>query len=306
MPTGAGLPFDGAETPPSQTVKGRPVVAAVVVTKDRGDVLRGTLSSLVAQGPALASIVVVDSGSRTAPVDIVGEFAPQARLVVAGDNVGFGAGLALGMRACREVDPDYFWLLDDDSPLLAGSLDAALELLRKHPDIAVLGNRGGHIRYGLVRHRGRAPARSPLDVDFCLVDGALVRRDVVRTVGYPREDFFMMFEDIEYTDRVRRAGYRLVISDAVQSRPMHLGSQPSTVAGPRSRWRLYYQSRNHLRMALDRRDPLGVLGCLARESAIVLAAWRSGDRGATARLVGRGLRDGWRRRMGRTLEPGTA
>lgn len=282
-----------------------PVVAAVVVTKDRGEVLRETLASLAVQGPALAKIVVVDSGSRIAPTDVVSEFAPEATLVLAGDNVGFGAGLAIGMRVCRRNDPDFYWLLDDDSPVLPGSLDAALNVLREHPSIGVLGNRGGHIRLGLIRHVGRARARSPFDVDFCLVDGALVSRDVVQVIGYPREDFFMMLEDIEYTDRARRAGHRVVICDAVQSQPMHLGSQPTPTGLPRPRWRLYYQSRNHLRMVLDRRDAVGVLGCLVRVTAIAVAGWRAGDRGTAARVVARGMKDGWRGQMGRTLEPGT-
>lgn len=279
-----------------------PRVVAVVVTRDRPAPLATTLRSLEEQGSPLERIVVVDSGSTTGHPDVGAVRNVPVDLVDAQDNVGYGAGLTMGMRAAlSNSDPDYFWLLDDDSPLGEGSLQRAVRLLVANPGLDVLGNRGGYYRRGRVRHLSREGLQ-PLPVDFCLVDGALVSRNAVERVGFPRTDFFMMFEDIEYTTRIAAAGLRLAISSAVTSEPMHLGSSS---AAHSSHWRKYYQARNHLRMVLDRRSIVGVFGWVLREMAMIVSAVRHRrDSAVQIRLIGLGAFDAVRGRMGRTIEPG--
>ena len=70
-----------------------------------------------------------------------------------------------------------------------------------------------------------------------------------------------MVEDFEYTDRIRRAGFGLVVRPS-DSQHGHLGA-----AG---RWRHYYQARNLLRVAIIRRSPLLGLGWAVREAKINL------------------------------------
>lgn len=276
-------------------------VAAVVVTRNRPEPLAATLASLEGQEPPLDRIVVVDSGSDDGPPSLGSGIVP-VDVVDAGDNVGFGAALAVGMRHVGSDRVDWIWLLDDDSPVAPGSLRRALDTVAAHPDVAVLANRGGFFRHGRIHHVGaRGPV--PFGVDFCLVDGTLVSRRVVEAVGVPRSDLFMMFEDFDYSTRVVAAGFEVAVSDAVRSTPMHLGSSASA-APSLTRWRLYYQSRNHLRIMLERRSVVGVAGWALREAKILVFAAR--DRREPwhlARLLGRSVLDAVRGRMGRTIDP---
>ena len=272
-------------------------VGAVVVTRNRQDPLARTVRSLLEQSRPPEQVLVVDSGSTEPlpPLD------PSVEVLRLDDNVGFGAALAAGMRHLRGdgLGPDLLWLLDDDSPVDPGSLAAALGVLEGHPEIGLLANRGGGLRLGVPQHGTLPVGVEPRTAESTLLDGSLVRREVVDRCGFPREDLFMVHEDLEYSTRVAAAGFGLAVSGAVVSRPEHLGS---TEPG-RNAWRLYYQSRNHVRIALDRSSAVWLAGAIGREVRIAAAAV-AGGRWSSARAVVLGAADGFRGRMGRTVEPG--
>ena len=281
------------------------LVAAVIVTHDRREILRSTVHSLLAQSRPPDRIVVVDSGSPDGADDGVLELSPMIDLVAVADNIGVAGGLAVGIRRAAEtIDAAWSWLLDDDSPVGPESLERSLAAAAGIDDLGILGNRGGWFRRGRIAHRSGPPPAAPMAVDFCLLDGALVASEAVRRCGVPREDFFMMHQDLEYPVRLGRAGFRVMISDAVSSTPAYLGSTPT--AAPRSYWRSYYQSRNHLRWVLDDRSAVGVWGWFTREVKIAVAGFGRGGGGVRkVVLITRGAVDAVRGRMGRTIEPGS-
>ena len=211
-----------------------------------------------------------------------------------GGNVGYGAGLAVGMRFLQaELDPEYYWTLDDDSPPSVTALPSALAVFERwSPDLGVVADRGGRLRFGSIRHDLHEVA-SPERADHALVDGAVIIRAAVDRVGVPREDFFMTVDDFEYTDRIRRAGFELVVRPS-DSQHGYLGA-----AG---RWRHYYQARNLLRVAIIRRSPLLGLGWAVREAKINLVHLARGTTEIT-RLRSRGALDALRGRMGQVVQP---
>lgn len=266
-------------------------VAALIVTYQRPDVLAITLQAVAAQSSPPTWIVVVDNDAeRVADVErLVTSFGAQ--YVWAGSNLGYGAAIALGMdRAQAESAPDAYWVLDDDSTPDRDSLANLLGQLR--PGAGVIANRGGAIRFGRIRHSlASLPSGAVETADFTLLDGALVTAAAVQRAGTPRRDLFMMMEDFEYTSRVREAGFDLLVVGGDTSDHRHLGSTAS--------WRGYYQSRNLLRIAFDRRSPSLLFGWAVREVTIGanLVLRRQFRRVA---LRWRGAFDGARGRMGHT------
>jgi GT2 family glycosyltransferase/SAM-dependent methyltransferase len=300
--TDQGVPTARATAHRAADAADGPVVAAIVVTHDRLDVLTLTLQSLADQTVAPTQTFVVDSGSRYSdPHDLLDRF-PDLRIITVGDNVGYGAALSIGIEAAQKATaPDHYWLLDDDSPVAPDALANVLALATTTHGVGIIGNRGGRLRAGLPRWYATITAE-PRDADFCTVDGALLAARAVEACGTPRRDFFMMHEDLEYTTRISAAGLRVLVSDHVRNAPMHLGS----AHGAPLFWRDYYQSRNHLRFVLDRRSVTGVAGWAVREAAIVGSGLRRGRAGLVkARVVLRGARDALTHTMGRTIEPGS-
>lgn len=271
---------------------------AIVVTFRRLTAALETVGSIIAQSPTPAVILVDNDPDGTfAWSELEGS---GVEIVRASENLGFGGGLELGMRRAVEVyqpaDGHYFWLLDDDSPVEQGSLEEALGVLAEMPHGSVLANRGASLRRGRIIPRA-ARDREVEEVDLVLVDGALLPRFVVESIGYPDPILFMGFEDYEYSLRLRKAGVRLFISTAVKSSPQHMGSS--------SPWRCYYQSRNHTYTALKMRSFWLLKGALERTAKQIVAAainrrsqWRQ-----CVRFRIMGTVDAFRGRMGRTIDP---
>jgi GT2 family glycosyltransferase len=277
-----------------------PAVVAVVVTYRRGPVLVQTANSILEQELAPISIVVVDNqadGSTAAALRAAGL---AVDLIELKENTGFAGGLAAGMRfAQRTYDPDFYWLMDDDSPVEARSLREVLAIADALPQHAVIASRGARLQRGRIYPVDAAPGSPPESIDLCLVDGTLIPRRAVEVAGTPDPRMFMMFEDYEYSLRLRRCGIPRFLASGVQSRAMHLGSN--------SVWRAYYQTRNHLRAAIEDRSLLLVYGALDRCLRQVLMAFvnRSDNRWVLLRLRLRGIIDALRGRMGRVIDPST-
>jgi rhamnopyranosyl-N-acetylglucosaminyl-diphospho-decaprenol beta-1,3/1,4-galactofuranosyltransferase len=282
-------------------------VATVVVTRNRSAVLGETLRAAQAQTRRADRLYVVDNASRDSTTELLRTEFPDASHLRLAENLGFPGGLAHGIEAAWSDGFDAFWLLDDDSVPEPDALETLVVTRERAAGSAgIVGCRGGVVRFGLIRHLDdprvrddRAVADALPSVDFVLLDGSLVSRCVIDAIGFPRVDYFMMLEDVEYSLRARRANLAVFVTDRDLMRRAHLGSVPGTAL-----WRSYYQSRNHVRMALDFRSPSLLLGCMARQARFMSAALAAPDRRRErVKLRLRGIWDGLRGRMGRRVEP---
>jgi rhamnopyranosyl-N-acetylglucosaminyl-diphospho-decaprenol beta-1,3/1,4-galactofuranosyltransferase len=277
-----------------------PSVVAIVVTYRRGPVLVQTVHSVVSQQFPPASIVVVDNAANGSTAAALRAAGIAIDLIELEENTGFAGGLAAGMRfAQRTYDPDFYWLMDDDSPVEPQSLRDVLASAEALPPHAVIAGRGARLRRGRICPVVATPGSPPEAIDLCLVDGTLIPRRAVEKAGTPDPRLFMVFEDYEYSLRLRRSGIPRFLAPGVQSRAMHLGSS--------SVWRAYYQTRNHLRAAIEDRSPLLVYGAFDRclRQSLMAFVNRRDDRWILLRLRFRGIYDALRGRMGRVIDPNT-
>ena len=140
-----------------------------------------------------------------------------------------------GMATAFERGYDVVWFVDDDTTPDAQTLARTLDDRSAHPDLGMLGQLGGTLQLGIIRHgRDHGPVELARDarqlVDFVLTDGAVVTRAAYERVGVLDERYFIMMEDVEYPLRVKRAG--LVVAHADLGLAFHhLGATDG-----RSRW----------------------------------------------------------------------
>ncbi|MCA0321956.1 MAG: glycosyltransferase family 2 protein [Actinobacteria bacterium] len=275
-------------------------VAVIIVTYKRPENLSLTLDSVLQQAVPPAVVVVVNNGPDSLDVaHIVRRNGVDLRILELQENRGYAGGLAAGIQSLGVAsDHDYFWFLDDDSPVEPESLARAIQTLRALPPRSSLANRGHKL--GWKRLTPVSASARPELADLVLVDGALVPQFAIESVGVPRADLFMMFEDFEISTRLRKHGFPLYVSNAVRSQPAHLGSTPEHEA-----WRGYYQTRNHLRVAIDLRDLRLLVFAFVRLGK--QTGWQlvNGGTGRKEKITMRyrGLGDALRGRMGKTVEP---
>ena len=220
-------------------------VSAVVVTWNSAERLPGLLESLAAQAVDL-ELVQVDNASTDASLEQGRRWTGPLRQIRNDDNLGFAAGLALGVdEASGEfilvVNADVRWEADALATLLkclqadAGLGAAGPKLLgtdgRVQPTCArQLPGLRSSILHGLGLRRvveGTAldpytyrPKEYEIERDVPALSGAamLIRREALERAGGVDTRWFMYLEDIDICARLARAGYRLRFCPAAVAR----------------------------------------------------------------------------------------
>ncbi len=299
-----------------------PVVAAVVVSCNRRDLLSTTLQGLASGRRVPDVLVVVDNASEDGAPAVVEQFAatvagspgsaPEVDLIRLPRNVGGAGGFTVGLdRAAHHHRADLVWVMDDDTEPLEDTLSTALAAWRdydpeggrrpafvasrvlwtdgsEHPMNSMIERIGaGRRRRRLAEAVGARTIRSGSFVSL-LLDG-----DAVRAAGAPYADFFIWNDDFEYSTRLARWG------DAVQlpaSQVVHHTRRPVTTdvdPGPR----FYYDVRNKLWVftrsaSLAPWEKVLYGGATARLWLRTLRGSR--ERGQVLRRLGAGVRDSLR------------
>ena len=280
-------------------------VAAVVVTYRRPDGLQRSLRALGEQERPLQRIYVIDNGGDIAELE---QDNPLVRIIRPGSNTGPAGGFALGLQAASDEGFDWAYLLNDDDrprPHAVGTL-LAQAVAPQGQSRLVMGwvNLSGQIiPTGARWHRGLQPPPpadhdTPYDVDVITFGGLLVPTQVVREIGVPRADFFMMWEEYEYCLRARQHGYTITVV------PTPLVDIDGLPPGSRSApWRAYYEARNSSVTISNFGDFTHRWWWIKRQTKLALASCLAADRWPRLRFRLRGIVDGTRGRMGRVVQP---
>jgi len=147
-------------------------------------------------------------------------------------NTGGAGGFHEGVKRGYERGYDWLWLMDDD----AEPKEDAIEELGKYfneDNLSALASSvvltNGVISYN---HRGsidlnhvfpsfKKPLKSEsyrnnyIEIDMATFVGILVSRKAVEKIDYPKKEFFIHYDDIEYCIRLRQAGKILLVPDSV-------------------------------------------------------------------------------------------
>ena len=250
-------------------------LAIVIVSFNAREDLVGTLASLTDARPAAShEIVVVDNASTDGAPALVRERFPMVRVIDAGGNLGFARATNIGIRATTS---EFVLLLNPDTIVAAGALDAMVARISDLPGVDAIGPRlvdlegRAELSFGAMYSpwsearrklalaldaRGVAVLRRWIDratrrervVDW--VSGAclLVRRSAGDAAGWLDERYFMYAEDVDFCAALRKAGGQVRFTPVAEI--VHLrGRSGRTSPGPTlEAWRASHLAfyRKHL------------------------------------------------------------
>lgn len=288
-----------------------PLVAAVIVTYNRCDVLRESLSGLLAQTRPVDEVLVVDNASTDDTAEMVAAEFPSVRLTGMPDNAGFAGGCAEGLRVTTEGGHDWAWVFNDDDIPDSNALEVMIAAAGKLPAAGILGccrrNANGlPIVLGARWNNRHVPVPfqadtsvSPIKLDVVTFSGSLIATSLTREIGVPKADYFMMVEDLEYCLRARRGGWNIYVLPQPLTTSRNLGSGAQSAP-----WRGYYQTRNQLAMTLEHRSVPELWWWAVRNAKFCAGTLRSGDRrGERLRLRALGAWHALRGVSGPTIPP---
>ncbi len=118
---------------------GAPELSIVIVNWNTRDLLARCLDSINLHYPGGdVEVIVVDNASTDGSAEMVSAHYSQVRLLANADNRGYAAGNNQGVK---EATGDHLLLLNPDTEVGPGSLNAALQCWRRHPEAAAIGAR---------------------------------------------------------------------------------------------------------------------------------------------------------------------
>lgn len=277
------------------------IVTAILVTYNRSDVVSKAIDCVQKQKYAVTNIVIVDNASTDNTLQVLSERRnSDSRITILSrrDNGGYAAGLDAGMRwALSSTNTEYFWMMDDDSFLEPETLELLLDTM-DDDTFDMLGLTGFVMKLGSKKAVEMDESVQP--ADYILIDSALVTREVVRQVGFPNPDFFMMCEDYEYCLRIRKAGYAIGVVRNDHVDRQHLGSQRFSKD---TLWRGYYHARNHMLILRDYFSWALMLHYFIVQMKYLSGAVQAPDRWMRIKLRLTGIYHGILSIKGKTLDP---
>ena len=345
-------------------LKMRPFFYIILVNYCGAEDAIACLGSLERAGASRAKVIVVDNHSRDDSVKRISSWMSEkswCELITSPVNEGFAHGNNQGLRralelqkqsgrdllSCwfwllnfdTEVDREIFAVLEDELPRLenAGGVGTAVLYHSAPEQLQTLGGtwafRLGNLRALLQRGKYMSAREHYSDVHARTlpveghVYGAsfLVAGPILREVGLLDDAFFLEYEEVDYSLRIKRAGYRLYVVGA--ARIWHkIGAAKSGASaaisekyllGIRSRrhvWSsclipLYYNVRNEVYF-FGKHWPrlkmvtMPLLFCYALLQIIGVFLYCDDHPLRRSQLILRAWWDGLRRNMGKTIDPG--
>jgi rhamnopyranosyl-N-acetylglucosaminyl-diphospho-decaprenol beta-1,3/1,4-galactofuranosyltransferase len=201
--------------------------AAVVVAFNRKKLLTECLDGLLRQTLPLDAIYVVDNASTDGTDAYLQEkgylVEPRIQYIRLPVNAGGAGGFYHGVRAAFEAGYEWIWLMDDDTEPEADAL-RLMEPLKAYSEVVAIANQkldvhGRETLDGLRMLQKRKGRSTPYPrVKFSSFVGILISSAAVEKIGFPRPEFFIHNDDLEYCLRLRKIGE---IALAEGSRVMH-------------------------------------------------------------------------------------
>lgn len=295
-------------------------VGAFVVTYRRESHLERNLRTLLEQTRVPDRILVVDNAASAETEAVVrGLDHPALAYEAAPENLGSAGGSEFGQRRLHREGFELIYFGDDDNPPpTADTVERLSELLNNSgADVGGTGALGAvwNWRTGRLVRLPDDAVEGVLDVDF--IGGnhtLLMHRTAMERVGFYNGSLFFGYPDLEYSLRIRRAGYRLLVDAGLMCRHRsesgRLGIAVRRTARPRrprrAIWRSYYTTRNYIAMMrgtfgrpdLAHREALRSLGRM-------MASWTRGPGYGLefTRLQAKALADGFAGRLGPRVPP---
>jgi GT2 family glycosyltransferase len=215
-------------------------ISIVIVNWNTKELLKNCLHSIYSnQGTLQLDVIVIDNASSDLSADMVREAFPQVNLIENTQNVGFAKANNQAFPLCKS---EFVLLLNPDTRVLGNALQILVDFLINVPHAGAIGPKVIHPEMRLrVLSCGYQPSiRTLFNQYFFLsslvprvsafrgvnlimgihddkvrevewISGAclLIRRTVIEQVGALSEEWFMYAEDMEWCERITRAGWKL-------------------------------------------------------------------------------------------------
>lgn len=232
-------------------------LGVVIVTYNRVNLLKECVDACLKQTYEFDSICVVNNNSTDGTKEYLNQLNdPKINIIDLKENLGGSYGFYEGIKFFENKNLDYILLIDDDAIISQDYNKNIVKYMNKNIKNLV-GFSGsvttdGKIQYG---HRQFLPNKEKFikidsnsdnyiedyfDYDISTFCGLYVNMDVVKKIGLPEKDFFIWFDDTEYSLRLNKYGKIRNVNSSI------LNHKTCLSVNQAYSWKSYYGLRNQI------------------------------------------------------------
>lgn len=211
-----------------------PKINIVVLNYNGKNFLKKCLTGLFCLDYPNFEVVVVDNDSNDGSLELARANFSRATFIKNEQNLGFSAGNNVGIKYSLEKKADFVMLLNNDTEVkrdflsqlvksaLANETAGVFSPLIFSSDCGAVWFSGGEIDWLKMRtsHKKDLIKNDFAFSDFISGCAMFVRAEVFAKIGLLDEDFFLYWEDADFSVRAKKAGFSLLVS--ANSKVCHL------------------------------------------------------------------------------------
>lgn len=221
-------------------------------------------------------VIVVDNASKEDEASVIAERYPQVKVIRSEKNLGFAGGNNLGIKAAQGK---YLFFINNDTVLFRGkeqkvrgkkTLQPLIDRLESSDTIGMVCPKirfawddspiqfAGYTPLTTITMRNRSIGfgekdkgqyDTPHSTPYAHGAAMMVKREAIERAGMMPEDYFLYYEELDWSMMIRRAGYDIWYEPAVT-----IYHKESQTTGQNSPLRTYYITRNRL-LFVQRNNP---------------------------------------------------
>lgn len=202
-------------------------ISIISVNYNQSAVTNQMLKSLSKLSWENVEIIIVDNGSFNEDYKKIDSFYDNVKIIYSAKNTGFAGGNNMGIKASTG---DYILLLNNDTEVDSGFIEPMLQLFELNPQIGAISPKIKYfdhpeiiqyagfskinpftLRMNAIGHKQKDSSafNHANPTNFIHGCAVMVPREVIDRVGMMKEDYFLYYEEHDWSMAIKRAGYIL-------------------------------------------------------------------------------------------------
>lgn len=238
----------------------QPLVSIITVNWNNAPVTHDLLRSINEHNTySNLEVIVVDNNSTDDPTKIFLDEYPTAKIIRNEENLGFSGGNNVGICAAKG---EYLFLVNNDTEVTPYLIEGLVSIFETFPDAGVACPKFHyHYSKGTIEYAGYSPINiftgrnykigtrekdegqhnTIKQTNYAHGAAMMVSRKVIEKVGLMPEEFFLYYEELDWSEQIRRKGLKIYYQP--NSLIYH---KESMTTGKMSPLKTYYLTRNRI------------------------------------------------------------
>ncbi len=241
-----------------------PLISFITVNYNQTELTLELIESIYQHTDVSFEIIVVDNHSKLSPKSKINRIYPDVRVIVSGVNRGFAGGNNLGVEISKG---QFLFFINNDAVITKGSINAILSAFDE-PSIGVVSplicyypTSAQEVEDDIIQYAGatnvnpftgrntilgekqlnRSQYYQSKPTFYAHGAAMMVKRPVLEKAGLMSEHFFLYYEELDWCERIRKAGYTILCEPKAT-----IYHKESVSVGQTNPLKTYYLTRNRI------------------------------------------------------------